>query len=781
MSARNSHSALAGLAVESSHRGRPLVRPPGPRETQTEPSSVPMASQLRPTVTYKESGQRWMERQEARSLREALQDMDMRAEARLHAAAQAEAAELVWRHQNQSLPYVEAKAPHKYKEHLRKGSHARFQAAEDQAVMSSISKQNVNFDQTSGPSDPLQWNSRSSNLKDGRSSSGSRSSTNPSEVSEGRPTGKVHGLWDSPQKKAYMNLTFPIPLVHSRKSSGGRKISWGKGRKTSTGGNQGVFKNPEDQIYEDPETVTESLPNAEGCGNGGFRAQKGHITHPINKDIVNIPRRASKAVLATGRKVSLQESHGNFPSQKHNPGYVVNDLPAATSGSEKEESLECSEDTPRMKNGLEIRSEEIRSATSMKLRDRSPKLPSPTAVSDSPDRPIVSFDLNWQPKVKNPDEQDMRDHRIFNAGQFNGSTRSKSPSPVVREPSEKLDTSNQASVDRASNQRGSSFENGPIPVLTISGAPSVETNECSATNIPSIKVLDCPTISIDSPAASCDNNISRQQDSKSSSRPLPSPNIKTGSRRLPHPMPTTRAVPPFPDRTSSLQRYGASCTQCGLAIAGRIVSAAGERFHPECFACYNCGEGLECVAFYPEPETKRAERLDRIERRARGLIVEERSGQGELEDGDPSLRFYCHLDYHELFSPRCKSCKTPIEGEVVMACGAEWHVGHFFCAQCGDVSLILLSSWLPQLTYSQPFDPSTPFVERDGYAWCVNCHTNRFSTKCKKCRKPVTDMVLKALGAEWHPQCFRCTASYIIYPLSCVRQTDEVLGMWRRF
>lgn len=58
----------------------------------------------------------------------------------------------------------------------------------------------------------------------------------------------------------------------------------------------------------------------------------------------------------------------------------------------------------------------------------------------------------------------------------------------------------------------------------------------------------------------------------------------------------------------------------------------------------------------------------------------------EEEDGDEGLRFYCHLDYHEFFSPRCKSCKTPIEGEVVVACGAEWHVGHFFCAQCGDVS-----------------------------------------------------------------------------------------------
>jgi hypothetical protein len=51
------------------------------------------------------------------------------------------------------------------------------------------------------------------------------------------------------------------------------------------------------------------------------------------------------------------------------------------------------------------------------------------------------------------------------------------------------------------------------------------------------------------------------------------------------------------------------------------------------------------------------------------------------------------LDYHEFFSPRCKSCKTPIEGEVVVACGAEWHVGHFFCAQCGDVSFFLFFTY----------------------------------------------------------------------------------------
>ena len=76
---------------------------------------------------------------------------------------------------------------------------------------------------------------------------------------------------------------------------------------------------------------------------------------------------------------------------------------------------------------------------------------------------------------------------------------------------------------------------------------------------------------------------------------------------------------------------------------------------------------------------------------------------------------------------------------MVLACGGEWHVGHFFCAECGD-----------------PFDRETPFVEKDGFAWCVGCHVRRFSGKCAGCRKPVTETVVKALGREWHEGCFCC-------------------------
>ena len=146
------------------------------------------------------------------------------------------------------------------------------------------------------------------------------------------------------------------------------------------------------------------------------------------------------------------------------------------------------------------------------------------------------------------------------------------------------------------------------------------------------------------------------------------------------------------------------------------------------------------MAFYPEPTIHRTSRLARIEVRASDSNVpDEIDGYKASEDGDTSLRFYCHLDFHELFSPRCRSCKTPIEGEVVLACGGEWHKGHFFCAQCGD-----------------PFDEKTPFVEKDGYAWCVGCHAGRFNGKCKGCKKVILEQGVQALGGEWHEACFCC-------------------------
>jgi paxillin len=202
-----------------------------------------------------------------------------------------------------------------------------------------------------------------------------------------------------------------------------------------------------------------------------------------------------------------------------------------------------------------------------------------------------------------------------------------------------------------------------------------------------------------------------------------------GTRPLPQPHPRPSSVYSTASTMGRSRGPTATCNLCRAPIQGRIVASGSLRFHSECFRCDHCQTPLEHVGFYPEPAEHRRKRL-------------EQAGINEDQSNGTGVRFYCHLDFHELFSPRCKSCKTPIEGEVVVACGNTWHQGHFFCAECGD-----------------PFDSNSKFVEKDGYAWCVPCYTKRYSGRCKKCKRPVTETVVKALGGEWHEECFVCTVS----------------------
>lgn len=230
--------------------------------------------------------------------------------------------------------------------------------------------------------------------------------------------------------------------------------------------------------------------------------------------------------------------------------------------------------------------------------------------------------------------------------------------------------------------------------------------------------------------------------SKPSSRPLPTPQ-KNAPRVRPGARPRGHWSPAPGNQAGN--RATARCHECNYPIEGRFIALAGHgdvRLHPQCFSCYTCGTSLEALEISPEPDQYRAARLDRIHRRAAGQVLEEKPGETMAEDGDERLRFYCHLDWHELFAPRCKHCKTPILGEHIVALGEHWHYGHFFCAECGD-----------------PFEQGMTHIEKDGYAWCVNCQTKRTerrAPKCKKCRKAVIGQYIRALGGEWHDECFRC-------------------------
>jgi paxillin len=632
-----------------------------------------------------------MERQEAHSLRRALEDMDLKAEKKLHAAAQQEASELVWKHQNQNAPIRNPDAPYDYREHLRKeSSHARTvswaRAAQDlQARNSKVRSRN---------------SSATRSVSGGSKSASAPSSRVPSDSSLKVPDSPITPVddiqpWaegqrkvsDPEQRKKSVQFVEPQPAVKVEAKPKDR------GRTPSLQKDPAPVKKPEDTEEIKVSSIAVAARIASNTVPVNFRNPFSRV-----RNAKASLSRASTAPLPEVRRLDTIEIQRNPPTQSRDPAYTLNaPLPTPSNPDPVQDDI-------KMKDGKEIRSEDIRKATSMSLKDRSQKLPTPTMVSDRPGRPIVSFEKNWKPK-----EVELKlEQSPARVSPADGAKRYSMGN--TNKPLPKLEPSARAFPSIGVTDNSSSKNTRPAPpapTINLSAPPPIPSIRVgTSTPIPAISVHEAPSISINPPSISVEApsiSVSAPTISVSappsisingappSARPLPIPS-KAGRPSPRHAVTAPAANPRGHHWSSTPSRNSALCANCALPISGRIVSAAGARFHPECFRCHYCAEGLECVAFYPEPDSFRSERLARIDARSHGQYVEERPGCSEYDDGDAALRFYCHLDFHEFFSPRCKSCKTPIEGEVVVACGAEWHVGHFFCAQCGDVCTTLSPS-----------------------------------------------------------------------------------------
>ncbi|KEF52853.1 uncharacterized protein A1O9_11270 [Exophiala aquamarina CBS 119918] len=608
-------------------KGRPLAQPSSTGERpvvlgrKVSPTAIVQLPHTSLDEDYLESTARQLEKEEAQSLRQALETIDQKdEEQRIYSAAQDEAADLVWKHRNPKAAEEEKTAPY------------------------------VNPD-----------------LKKGRR----------------RSSGQ-------------------------RQASGSRKVS---------------FPSAQDQIYEEPlqkEPVIEA-PVKTPQADLPLRLKSTNTLPWLRK---KAPEKTEPALIQDPRKYDMFEMHRNPRIRSNNAEYTFNTPPPTASAEPIHEV-----DTPKSTTSLEIRSEDIRAATSMKRKDRSPNLPTPTAVSDRPGRPIVSFDKTWKPPTDSPRTSQDLDRAVIKMTESPSIASSGDrplPRPLPKMPEVTVSAPTVPTINLPKPE--STSQSGvPVPMVTVSGSavPTISISE-GGPGIPTINV---------------------EADRGTPPTPLPSINLPGEINHSPRPLPrhsATVPVPSQPHKTPSTRipwlNRGAmptvSCSSCTLPISGRIVTASGSassspkaRFHPECFSCYHCSTPLECVSFYPEPDNKRVERLQN-----------EGIDPDSVEGCNDALRFYCHLDYHEFFSPRCRSCKTPIEGEVIVAAGAEWHVGHFFCAECGD-----------------PFDSNTPFVERDNYAYCVRCHTRRTSARCRRCRNQILDeLTVEALGGKYHEQCFNC-------------------------
>ncbi|KAH9887804.1 hypothetical protein F4778DRAFT_756139 [Xylariomycetidae sp. FL2044] len=709
---RSSRPSIAGSVTSRYSTVTSSGRDYYPEKTAAAPSPL-KPSDVVPSATYIERGQRWMEKEEAVSLRQAMEDMDLKNkpedeqvaddESRVYDAALNEAAELVWQHQHGIKP-PEPGAPYRYKPHLRKNSYAHARAASAGQYGDDIGASGLARDSTRSFSG-------SSSGSDRASSPGSRRSSMEQHrnFSGGSTRSKPYG-------------------------SSGRVASGGRRRSSMKRNVSGEIEKPfsGDQIWEEPEGNTPErnprqprMPAATQPLGLKTRNQAAKVQFAPD----NAPKSAASPASSPTKPLSRFEIHKNPPSQSRNPNYTSNNSPF--------NSPRASSEIPT-KNGVELRSDDIRQATSMRLSDRSPKLPTPSAVSDSPGRPIVSFDKQWKAPEEATDSKPEESTRVplgvakERPGQnpppaipsIAFTPAVQAPAPSTRPSSTPLIPSIQIDGD-----------DGPqVPVISVSDdSPTLPTivlpdddNNDDKNSSPSIPVIVAP-----------DDN------KKPAARPLPDPKSVQPHLRNARADRPRGHWSPAPGAVS--RRATAICHECNFPIEGRFVSLRGvsERFHPQCFRCYTCGTGLEALEISPEPDHFREARLDRIRRRAAGEVLDEEPGQTMAEDGDERLRFYCHLDWHELYAPRCRHCKTPILGEHIVALGGQhYHHGHFFCAECGD-----------------PFERGATHIEKDGYAWCVNCQTKRTerrAPKCRACRRAVIGQYVQALGAEWHDECFRC-------------------------
>uniref|UniRef100_A0A8C3S861 Transforming growth factor beta 1 induced transcript 1 n=1 Tax=Chelydra serpentina TaxID=8475 RepID=A0A8C3S861_CHESE len=199
---------------------------------------------------------------------------------------------------------------------------------------------------------------------------------------------------------------------------------------------------------------------------------------------------------------------------------------------------------------------------------------------------------------------------------------------------------------------------------------------------------------------------------------------------------------------SDLSRQGIStstkglCASCQKPIAGQVVTALGNTWHPEHFVCTHCQKEMGGSNFFEKDGAPYCERdyFQLFSPRC-GLCNE------PILDVTPRLlacfhekdgQQYCHQDFYELFSTRCQGCGQAILENYISALSALWHPECFVCREC----------YAPFLQGS--------FFEHGGRPFCETHYHKQRGSLCWGCEKPIAGRCITAMARKFHPEHFVC-------------------------
>jgi len=155
--------------------------------------------------------------------------------------------------------------------------------------------------------------------------------------------------------------------------------------------------------------------------------------------------------------------------------------------------------------------------------------------------------------------------------------------------------------------------------------------------------------------------------------------------------------------------FGERCFGCKQPILNKCIRFMDRVYHPEHFACAECGTSLLGIEY-------------------------------KEDEGDP-LCMKCkviRVKIRETKNELCALCKKPIMGEFIILNGQKIHPEHYRCASCGCDFM------------------GGNCKEHDGKNYCYECFEKIVKSVCAGCGKPIIGRSLTALSRTWHPECLCC-------------------------